>query len=53
MFMQFPTQRVIILDRVDLCPVELVDGGVAPILDESGNPILDTNNNFVFDEAYA
>lgn len=52
MYLTFPEPRVVINEFVDLFPVELIDAGVGPILDETGNEILDTDNKLIFDEAY-
>lgn len=50
MYVMFPPQRSVILEYPDLFPVELVDAGVGVILDETGNPILDTNNRVLLDQ---
>lgn len=50
MYTTFVPQHSVILETPDLFPVELVDAGVGIILDEAGNPILDTNNRLLFDQ---
>lgn len=51
MFITYPPQRVVITELVDLFPVELVDAGSGPLLDETGNEITDTDNKTIYDEA--
>jgi hypothetical protein len=53
MFDTFPDLRAVIIEIPDLFPVEMIDAGVWEIEDETGNPILDTDNRRVLDESYA
>ena len=50
MYTEFTSQRSVILEYPDLFPVEIVDAGAGVILDETGNPILDTDNRLLYDQ---
>lgn len=50
MYTTFVPQRSVILETPDLFPIELVDAGAGIILDETGNPILDTDNRLLYDQ---
>lgn len=53
MYWNFVEPRTVITELADVFPIEITEAGSGPILDETGNPILDTDNRMVLDEAYA